>query len=311
MRLLYRYLRDQLKADFRANLYVTTAVFLAVCIGVNYYFDLEDSYIDAYRGQYKRVVLYFLLYAFAYYCAVGLWTHFHQRPDIWRRRDFWVYSLFGLSVYALYAGFYGFSDWSRQLFGGQIFFFAFYCLRNLHSLLTAVLPLLLFYWLVEKDSNGFYGLAPKWQGLQIYFLLLACMAPLILFASFQPSFLQTYPTYRDTNANEFFGVPEWVTAVVYELAYGWDFVPTELFFRGFLVIGMAKILGRGTVLPMAVTYAFIHFGKPVGETISSVFGGYILGVIALQTRSIWGGIIVHVGIAWLMELAAFGQLAAR
>jgi len=32
----------------------------------------------------------------------------------------------------------------------------------------------------------------------------------------------------------------------------------------------------------------------------------ILGAVILQTRSIWGGLIVHLGIAWLMEL--FGYL---
>ena len=60
---------------------------------------------------------------------------------------------------------------------------------------------------------------------------------------------------------------------------------------------------------MVVCYASLHFGKPLGETIGSIFGGYILGVLALQTRSIWGGIIVHVGVAWLMDLAALLQKA--
>jgi hypothetical protein len=41
------------------------------------------------------------------------------------------------------------------------------------------------------------------------------------------------------------------------------------------------------------------------ETIGSFFGGFILGTIALHTKSIWGGIIIHVGIALLMELLAF------
>ncbi|WP_128545515.1 CPBP family intramembrane glutamic endopeptidase [Larkinella soli] len=309
MRTIIRYLRDYLKADFRPDLYAVTAVFLAACIGLNYYLDFEDSYIDAYRGQNIRIVYYFLLYAFAYYTGVGLWTRFHGQTEVWQSRDFWLYSLFGLAVYAVYAGFYGFNDWSHRLLDGAIYRFAFYCLRNLHSLVTVLLPLLLFYWFAEKEKNGFYGMRPKWKGLRIYFILLLCMAPLITYASFQPSFLETYPTYRDTEADEFFNVPTWVTAVIYELAYGWDFVPTELMFRGFLVIGMSRILGRGAVLPMVVTYAFIHFGKPPGETISSIFGGYILGVIALRTRSIWGGIIIHLGVAWLMELAAFIQLA--
>ncbi len=72
-----------------------------------------------------------------------------------------------------------------------------------------------------------------------------------------------------------------------------------------MVIGMANVLGRGAVMAMASVYCLLHFGKPAGEAISSIFGGYILGVVAYETRSIWGGIIVHMGIAWLMETVAY------
>ena len=211
----------------------------------------------------------------------------------------------------MYAGFYADNAWSQQLFNGQIYVFAYYCLHNLQSVLTIVLPLFLFYKLADPYPSNFYGMAPKRKGLVLYALMLALMIPLITLASFQPDFLQSYPTYHDTNANEFFGVPEWVTALVYELCYGWDFVPTELLFRGFLVIGMARVLGPGAVLPMAVWYCTIHFGRPLGEAISSLFGGYLLGVLALSTRSIWGGLLIHIGIAWGMEIAAFLQGEGR
>jgi len=68
-----------------------------------------------------------------------------------------------------------------------------------------------------------------------------------------------------------------------------------------------SVLGRGAVLTMVVTYCFLHFGKPLGESISSIFGGFILGVVAYETRSIWGGVILHMGIAWMMDLAAYLQ----
>ena len=43
---------------------------------------------------------------------------------------------------------------------------------------------------------------------------------------------------------------------------------------------------------MAAMYVSIHFGKPLGETISSFFGGYILGIITINSRNIIGGTIV-------------------
>ena len=67
---------------------------------------------------------------------------------------------------------------------------------------------------------------------------------------------------------------------------------------------MMKFLGKGSVYPMVALYCFYHFGKPWGEAASSIIGGYILGVISLYTRSIFGGVLIHIGIAWMMELVA-------
>lgn len=308
MQPFWRDLRNYLRTDFRPDLYGATAIWLLLLLTVNYSLDLEDSYIDTYQGKPLWPVLYFGLYATCYYSSVWLWTHYHRQPNLWRNRKFWLRSGVALVSYSVYSGFYGHVELSRQLFGGQVFAFLYYCLHNLQSVLTIVLPLYVFYRLVDQHyhPSSFYGMAPKRKGLALYALLLALMIPLITLASFQSDFLQAYPTYRDTNANEFFGVPEWVTALIYEFCYGWDFVPTELLFRGFLVIGMSRVL-RGPVLPMVVWYCAIHFGRPLGEAASSVFGGYLLGILALSTRSIWGGLLIHIGIAWGMEIAAFLQ----
>jgi hypothetical protein len=137
--------------------------------------------------------------------------------------------------------------------------------------------------------------------------MLLIMLPLIVAASFNEGFLRQYPMYRTSNAHTYLNVPEWLTVAAYEIAYGLDFITVEYLFRGFMVIGMMTILGRGSVLTMAVVYCVLHFGKPAGEAISSVFGGYLLGAVAYETRSVWGGVIVHMGIAWIMEGVAFIQ----
>ena len=38
---------------------------------------------------------------------------------------------------------------------------------------------------------------------------------------------------------------------------------------------------------------------------SAVSGGLFLGIISYNTRSIWGGLLVHLGIAWSMELGGW------
>lgn len=310
MKQLWSYLRLFFKDDFRWDLYAAIALFLTALIGFNYTFNFERNIIDAYRGNPIRIFWYFLEYALAYYGGLLLWLGFNKKWKLLHNPRTWLYSLAILLILAVDGGFYGYHEWSLRVFDGQIYNYAFRCLSNLSSALTALLPLALFYYFIDNQRHFFYGFQPNWRKLTPYFWLLALMTPLIVWASFQPDFLRSYPTYRDSNANEFLGVSGWVTGLVYELFYAFDFVSTELMFRGFMVIGMSHLLGRGAVLPMVVCYAALHFGKPLGETIGSIFGGYILGIIALYSRNIWGGIVAHVGLAWLMDLAAWWQTSS-
>ena len=320
MRELLRDIRAYFRADFKPVLYGLTALWVAFLITINYTLHLENGLIDAHPLSPWRPVWYFGMYATAYYGAFWLWSRFHHRTDIWRNPRFWLHTLVALVVYSYYAGFGAYVGWAQRFSDYRLYLYAYKVFSNLHSVVTIVLPLGLYYLFVDKNQTGFYGLKPKRKGLLVYLMLLGLMVPVILFASFQPDFLEAYPTYRNMAPHEVLNVPEWITALGYELAYGWDFVPTELIFRGFMVIGLSYILQTGIspmqnsslarpgpVLPMIVWYATIHFGRPLGETVSSLFGGYILGVLALSTRSIWGGLFIHIGIAWLMEAAAFLQ----
>jgi hypothetical protein len=141
-----------------------------------------------------------------------------------------------------------------------------------------------------------------------YIVLLIGIIPLVGFAASQPSFLHAYPKLK---ALQFLapGGPTTFRKIVFELSYASDFLTIELFFRGFLVVAFTRYLGPAAILPMAVFYCSIHFGKPLLECISSYFGGILLGVIACYSQSILGGIVVHIGLAWMMELAA--MLAAN
>jgi membrane protease YdiL (CAAX protease family) len=100
----------------------------------------------------------------------------------------------------------------------------------------------------------------------------------------------------------------WWQKLLYELTYGTDFISIEFFFRGFLILAFIKWVGKDAILPMACFYCTIHFGKPLGECISSYFGGMLLGIVVYNTRSILGGLLVHLGIAWMMEVAGYVAL---
>ncbi len=138
-----------------------------------------------------------------------------------------------------------------------------------------------------------------------YFGLLLVLLPLIALASTQHDFLQVYPKVRNLDFLNGYAHPSWPWKLLYELSYGLDFLGIELFFRGLLVVGLIRFVGTDAILPMAAFYCTIHFGKPLAECISSFFGGLILGVLAVRTRTILGGLIVHLGLAWLMELGGW------
>ena len=108
-------------------------------------------------------------------------------------------------------------------------------------------------------------------------------------------FQRKYPLFRGATRS----LPLFVA---YELAYGAYFVAWEFFYRGFLLFGLEKAIGRWAVFVQMLPFAILHFGKPDLEALSSIFGGLILGWLAWRTRSFWYGVFVHVSMAVSLDL---------
>jgi hypothetical protein len=161
-------------------------------------------------------------------------------------------------------------------------------------------------WIIfDKQYQPFYGIKTKGIDWKPYLLMLMIMLPLVAVASTQSDFLEVYPKLKSIAGVYHESGTHWWRRLLFELSYGTDFISIELFFRGFLILAFIKWAGKDAILPMACFYCTIHFGKPLGECISSYFGGMILGIIVYHTRSIVGGLIVHMGIAWMMELGGY------
>ncbi|MEO5647616.1 MAG: CPBP family intramembrane glutamic endopeptidase, partial [Chitinophagaceae bacterium] len=157
-------------------------------------------------------------------------------------------------------------------------------------------------WMV-KDMGvmKFYGTL-RLKNLSPYWKMLLLMVPLIAIVSTQHDFLQKYPRAQVLPGFPAYEPNDLWQLILYELSYGFNFLSIELFFRGFLVMALIKYCGTKCIIPVACFYVAIHMGKPMGEAISSFFGGALLGIITYHTKSIWGGLIIHVGIAWMMEI---------
>lgn len=218
---------------------------------------------------------------------------------------FYLKSLLFILLYGLSVGYSGLKNFEFSTLTPQERLFILLVLSRLKNAVFFIIPIYLLKKSVDKTIDGVYGLSQNTKHLKAYFLLFLMLFPFLIAISFTPDFLNAYPQFRPWNFDGIFGLPTWVYTVVYEISYIVDFVATELLFRGMLVIGMMSIMGRKAVLPMVAMYAAIHFGKPCVETLSSIFGGYILGALAYQTRHIWGGVMVHIFIALTMELMGF------
>jgi membrane protease YdiL (CAAX protease family) len=158
--------------------------------------------------------------------------------------------------------------------------------------------------LIAGEPIRAYHLSPRgfFKHLPTYGILFAIVLPLVVVASQTQGFRDTYPFYRMANRSTF-------DFVAWEVLYALQFLSLEFFFRGFLLHGLRRALGANSIFVMVVPYCMIHFGKPWPETLGAIVAGVALGTIAMRTRSIWGGVLIHVGVALTMDLLAVGHLS--
>jgi membrane protease YdiL (CAAX protease family) len=131
----------------------------------------------------------------------------------------------------------------------------------------------------------------------IYAALFLAILPAVFVASKTSSFRHTYPFYRMANRSQ---LDLWT----WEALYAAQFISLEFFFRGFLLQGLRRALGANAIFVMIVPYCMIHYGKPMAETFGAIGAGLILGTLAMRTRSIWGGVLIHIGVAITMDVLA-------
>ena len=71
-----------------------------------------------------------------------------------------------------------------------------------------------------------------------------------------------------------------------------------------MLFGAVRVLGLGAIPAMVVPYMMIHFPKPELECFGSIIAGFALGAIALRTRAIFAGMLIHITVAWTMDAMA-------
>ena len=143
--------------------------------------------------------------------------------------------------------------------------------------------------LLFRDKPWDYGIRiGRWKASII--LTAACLAAMALIlygAGKMPEFHSYY--HRDAI--------DWSELLLSTALYmfAWEFL-----FRGSMLSGLEKSIGKSAIFVQAIPFVLLHLGKPFLETLFCIPGGFILGYVAYRTRSFLPCFIIHFGIYVMM-----------
>lgn len=193
------------------------------------------------------------------------------------------------------------NEWIGQLFNikkyNELYGYGWWAFTRVFG--YVVIPFVTWKIIFRRDSILDMGL--RTRGLikhaWIYLLCLAVVLPATYIVSRSPEFGNYYPFYKLSSRS-------WTDFLIWEVMYFAQFFGLEIFFRGFWLSGLRRSLGSGAIFAMVVPYCMIHYGKPYLETCGAVVAGVALGSVAMRTRSIYSGFLVHVTVALSMDILA-------
>ena len=164
---------------------------------------------------------------------------------------------------------------------------------------VAIPALVIRFALREKLNDYGFRVHDTARFFTVYLVLLAGIGPFVVMASYTPEFQSAYPFYPIAQGERL-----WPWFWAWEVLYALQFVSLEFFFRGFLLHGLVRRFGYLSIFVMMVPYMMIHFQKPALEALGSIIAGFVLGTLALESRSIWWGAMAHVSVALSMDFLA-------
>ena len=258
------------------KVFFATSLIIGILIYLNYHYHIDQQISNRYSFWYSLIARW-LIFLLAFSIPYVLYLTF-QNDWLRNKKLFIVLLLTAPAIFSLKMAVnipvHFTDDQPLNQYWNNVFYWP------LRLVITSAILLLI--WMMKDRDQPFYGCYIKGMNWKPYILMLLIMVPLIAAASTQPDFLAVYPKLKTiTGSHELNGLTLW-HKLLFELSYGSDFFSIELFFRGFLVLGFIKWAGQNAILPMACFYCMIHFGKPLGECISSYFGGLFLGIVVLS-----------------------------
>ena len=145
-------------------------------------------------------------------------------------------------------------------------------------------------WLFFRDKPTDYGIRiGHWKSSIILSVVCLAAITLILYgAGKMPEFHSYYSGYAT----------DWAKLLVDAalFMFAWEFL-----FRGYMLFGLEKSIGKSAIFVQAIPFVLLHLGKPFLETLFCIPGGFILGYVSYKTRSFLPCFIIHFG-AYVMMI---------
>jgi membrane protease YdiL (CAAX protease family) len=148
--------------------------------------------------------------------------------------------------------------------------------------------------LLFRDKPSDYGVRiGRWKlGVIAIAIGLAIMALVLYGASKLPEFHSYYHRYHI----------DWPEFLLRNALYifAWEFL-----FRGYVLFGLERSIGKTAIFVQTIPFTLLHFGKPFLETLACIPSGFIAGYIAYRTRSFLPCFVIHFGMYVLMYFFAY------
>lgn len=308
MKKIYNLLLNYIRYEFKATYMIYLLLFLIPATALNYYFNFEDDILKSKKEEWYYFILCFFYYGIPLFYAVLVYIWQFKKKHLLLDKQFLFLLVLFPSIMAFDEAFNVHTKLLNDVNDEILKYYLKKTVNQSIRFITYFLPILFYYLFFEKDNTNFYGLQLKRADLKPYvFMMFGVMMPLIILVSFTQDFQEAYPVYNMTKYKDHLPGTYLQQVLLFETLYLFDFSYIELLFRGMMIHTLYKYMGVECVLAVATIYCTFHFGKPVVETASSFLGGTILGLLSLRTNSIYGGILIHAGIALMMEAASFAQ----
>ncbi|HCP17223.1 MAG: CPBP family glutamic-type intramembrane protease [bacterium] len=159
--------------------------------------------------------------------------------------------------------------------------------------------LVLYFYLNRKFSLKDFNLSlgDKKNSLILIVISVLIITPIIIIVSRNPQFKTTYPLFKIMKNSSY-------DFIRYEAAFLFFFFFWEFYFRGIMLTSFKEVFKDDflAIIIQALIFTFLHFGKPGLETLSSFFGGFILGFFSLKLRTFFPAFFLHFYISLLMDI---------